>query len=212
MHRAAAARKGTGGPGRRVGVRRSRDTTDGARHGACHGAAGSSVPRATVPDEFITRITSESDVQSIQRTRRVRQPGDIPFVLHALVYTAAIRVALWVTPSTARLLNFVASRVAASASRPGAPTVDQLAWATRAAGRRVPRATCLVQALSAQLLLARHGHRSQLRIGVNRGPDGEFRAHAWVEVDDRIVVGARRGTWYRPLPDLDPVLQRAAFR
>ena len=53
----------------------------------------------------------------------------------------------------------------------------------RLASCYVPRATCLVQALAAQVLLSWQGLDSHLRIGVALSADKEFEAHAWVECD-----------------------------
>ena len=56
------------------------------------------------------------------------------------------------------------------------------------AARRIPRATCLTQAIAAQLLLARYGNASTLRLGVLTS-SGQFKAHAWVEHNGGIVIG-----------------------
>ena len=66
--------------------------------------------------------------------------------------------------------------------------VDRYAWAVDVASRRVPRASCLTQALALQSLLARAGYPSELRIGVAK--DGAaLEAHAWLESGGRIVIG-----------------------
>lgn len=103
-----------------------------------------------------------------------------------------------------RLLRKVSRR------RPGQPDdiskglPGRVAWAMAAAGRFLPRAgNCLAQALAAEVVLARHGLPAMLRIGVAFAEDGGFRAHAWVEVDGTIVVGASRGlSSFVPLPPL----------
>jgi len=64
----------------------------------------------------------------------------------------------------------------------GTHTPDELRWAVAAAARRIPGATCLVQALALQRLLAQSGHRSQLRIGVDKA-GAEFDAHAWLMLE-----------------------------
>ena len=48
---------------------------------------------------------------------------------------------------------------------------------------------CLPRALVAQHLLRRNGFEAQLCIGAARGSEGEFQAHAWLEVDRQIVFG-----------------------
>jgi hypothetical protein len=76
------------------------------------------------------------------------------------------------------------------AARPGNGVVEakRLAWAVMAASRRVPRATCLVQALTLQHLLSKNGHGSELIIGVDNS-EGQFSAHAWLVFDGEILIG-----------------------
>jgi hypothetical protein len=128
-------------------------------------------------------------------------------LLHAVAYCCAVRLALWVVPSRV-LLRYVRDRVerVGEGTGSGSPTAEEIAWTVRAAGRRIPRSTCLVEALSVQLLLAMRGYRSELRIGVARDDRQNFTAHAWVEVGGRVLVGARRGMRYAPLPDLGHTL------
>jgi Transglutaminase-like superfamily len=66
-------------------------------------------------------------------------------------------------------------------------SVDRLAWAVSVAGSVIPGATCLVQALVLQAVLERSGQESQIHLGVNRGTF--LKAHAWVVVGDRTVLG-----------------------
>jgi hypothetical protein len=74
------------------------------------------------------------------------------------------------------------------AARPGADPV-RIAWALAVASRFVPRPTCLVQALAAHRLLARHGHASALCIGVAKSDAAGFAAHAWIECGGAVLVG-----------------------
>jgi hypothetical protein len=70
-------------------------------------------------------------------------------------------------------------------------SVQQTAWAVAAAARRLPRgATCLPQALACHTMLHRRGYASRLHIGAAaREGIGEISAHAWVEIDDRVIIG-----------------------
>lgn len=80
---------------------------------------------------------------------------------------------------------------------------DRIVWAVSVVGRRISAATCLVQALTTQVLLARHGQRSNLRIGVAKDNRGNLKAHAWVEYRERIIIGnAPDISVYTPLPSL----------
>jgi hypothetical protein len=53
----------------------------------------------------------------------------------------------------------------------------------------VPHATCLTQALAAQTLLRFRGDWAKLCLGVARGDFGEFKAHAWLEADGKVIIG-----------------------
>ena len=54
---------------------------------------------------------------------------------------------------------------------------------------------CLAQALAGYVVCSRYGLESVLKVGVKRGRDNRFEAHAWLEHNGKIVVGY--------LPDLD---------
>ena len=76
-----------------------------------------------------------------------------------------------------------------------APSPAQIAEAVERARRGVPGVyKCLPAAYAAHLLMHRHGHASSVQVGVARDPAGKVEAHAWVEHDGRILLGA--------LPDL----------
>ena len=79
---------------------------------------------------------------------------------------------------------------------------DEIAWSVTTAARYIPRATCLTQALAAQWLHTRAGCATRLRLGVTRGADGVFRAHAWLERDGRVVVGGEERGAYAAFPPL----------
>ena len=107
-----------------------------------------------------------------------------------------VRIGLWVLPF-GRVRDLVAREPAAVQGR-GEPRrtaadlqrfVADVVWAVVAISRRVPRATCLTQALVAQRLLADDGIASEIRLGVARDTTGAFEAHAWLLHEGRIVLG-----------------------
>ena len=51
-------------------------------------------------------------------------------------------------------------------------------------------------------MLARRCYASQLQIGVAR-EEGEFKAHAWVECEGQIIIGAAGVAQYIPFPNLE---------
>lgn len=56
------------------------------------------------------------------------------------------------------------------------------------ASLRVPKATCLVQAISGWIMLQRSGIRVVVRIGVQKDSLG-FSAHAWLSMGEETIIG-----------------------
>ncbi|HEU5451494.1 MAG TPA: lasso peptide biosynthesis B2 protein [Terriglobales bacterium] len=82
----------------------------------------------------------------------------------------------------------------------GVPTLSpgRLALLFHAVARRYP-ARCLVRSLALCWLLARHGFKSEVRIGVRRA-GSELDAHAWVERDGAVLNDSTSvGETYIPL-------------
>jgi len=111
-------------------------------------------------------------------------------LIQLLIAVIMIRLSLWLFPFKA--LNHWLCAFAATESDDQMVewnVVDNVATAIQACSRYVPYASCLTQALAARTLLGLKGQNSQLKIGVGRDEDGKFMAHAWVEVDGKIIIG-----------------------
>lgn len=79
-------------------------------------------------------------------------------------------------------------------------SVKNVVWSVETAGRLMPWArTCLTQALAAQVLLLRRGYPAKLHIGVVKGDEDQFLAHAWVESGSEVVIGGHEFERYTPL-------------
>jgi hypothetical protein len=124
---------------------------------------------------------------------------------------AQLRV--WTRP-TGRLVRDAPS-VARGNGRPDAARLEtavrRAALALDRALRRGPlRPSCLVRALALADLLARRGVPDGLvRIGVRRGDGRVIDAHAWVELDGRVVGDdPRRVRRFTPLGAVVPVARR----
>lgn len=127
--------------------------------------------------------------------------GQRQLLVLALIVVANVRVALCVLPSRliVRLMRRL-THVAAGASRSRGPSAERVAWAVSSASRVVPRATCLTQAISGQLLLRHYGHAAKLCLGVARSEPGRFLAHAWLERDGRVLLGGAESVTFTRLP------------
>jgi hypothetical protein len=73
------------------------------------------------------------------------------------------------------------------------------------AAHLVPGSTCLVRALAAQSLCRRFGYDPELRLGARRDDEGELEVHAWLEMDDEVLIGGGQEltdyTLFTPAPE-----------
>ncbi len=122
--------------------------------------------------------------------------ADLPPQRRALLVRALLTVSLYraaLSTLPFRVVRSLAARRVKPSRRAltRAKRPEELTWAVAAASRRVPRASCLTQALALQEMLARAGLASDLHIGVAKSEDGRFEAHAWLEREGRVVIGGR---------------------
>ena len=107
---------------------------------------------------------------------------------------AALLLLAWIQ---LRLFRWKPSVEHLASSSPVCRSVDsaRVAATVRAmesASRRLPfESTCLIKALAVRRMLGRDGAATSLRLGVAKGVRGEFEAHAWLELDGRVIVGGQ---------------------
>lgn len=150
--------------------------------------------------------------------------------LRLLPVVASVRWRLWRTPFARLqrqwrdLVQGELDRSAPLSARLDESDLTAKVWreahAVRRAARLVPRGSCLTQAMALQLVLARRGEPCSVRIGVDRnlatknssatasagGADtasSRFEAHAWVEWQDRVILGGDISRW-KPLTVFAP--------
>ncbi len=136
--------------------------------------------------------------------RRVARFWSLPaadrwLLMKAFALLAVVRLRLAVLPFRPGM-----RRPPAQEAAPGKQaSPERIAWAVDRAGRYAGNATCLARALAAQDILARHGFRSRVSIGVvageKKGRTSELIAHAWVEFGGQILVGGPDVSRYTPL-------------
>ncbi len=88
-------------------------------------------------------------------------------------------------------------------------TKEQIVWSVEAASCRIPFAeNCLVKALVAHILLKEAGYPATLHIGVAKKDAESFQAHAWIESEGQVVIGAPEddGPRFIPLPNIEGML------
>ena len=113
-------------------------------------------------------------------------------LLKAVLLLGAIRLGLWLLPfQTLRRCLAESTRIGIKPrEKRERPSRERIIWAVETAGRFTPpAATCLTQALTAQVLLLRWGYPALLRIGAAKEEGERFMAHAWVESEGKVVIG-----------------------
>lgn len=124
------------------------------------------------------------------------------FLLEVFSTVALIRLALTLFPFK-RVLGWVKTKLYEGPNHADI-AAGNIIWAVVVSSRLIPQATCLTQALSAQVVLAKYGFESDLRIGVARDEQGSFEAHAWLERKGQIILGGRHDlARYAALPSLE---------
>jgi len=98
----------------------------------------------------------------------------------ALLFLWLTRLGLWI--ASLRNVQSLLKRFARRRREASALSAGQIVELVSRCADYVPKADCLPQALIAEVLLRREGYQPTLKIGVARGENGEFQAHAWVEV------------------------------
>jgi Transglutaminase-like superfamily len=127
-------------------------------------------------------------VNALRGLRRL-PARDVALLLDAAVLVAVARLTLACLPlrRVLRLASGAARRVPRSRAR---ASRERASWAVQAVARRIPGAACLAQALAGHVLLMRHGHPCRVCIGVRRDGTRPLEAHAWVEDDGSVLIGA----------------------
>jgi hypothetical protein len=134
-------------------------------------------------------------IRAVARLIRL-SPPERRLLVRAAWLLVLLRLALAALPLP--LLERLVRRLARARSGT-APSVDQIGWALAAAARRVPGASCLVQALAARILLGRQRIPAVVRLGVARERGAALASHAWVESEGRVVVGDAHLDRYVPI-------------
>ncbi|MEO1124401.1 MAG: lasso peptide biosynthesis B2 protein [Cyanobacteria bacterium J06639_16] len=117
--------------------------------------------------------------------------GDRQLLIKTFILLSLIRLGLWLLPFQ-RLRQFLdlirQGNRQASQIQPTDP--DKIITAVNISSRYMPGGEkCLARALTTQTLMFWHGYSPQLHLGVTKGEQGEFEAHAWVEHQGQVVIG-----------------------
>jgi hypothetical protein len=78
--------------------------------------------------------------------------------------------------------------------------VERIRWAVLTVARYGPLSfVCFPQALAAHAMLRRRGIGSVMHYGVRRSADRQMRAHTWLEVENRMLLGGESAMLFAPI-------------
>jgi len=120
-----------------------------------------------------------------------------------------VRLGLWLLPFL-RLRSYLDNLSTDKPITRQQVPIAQIVWAVDTSSQYSPgQPKCLARALTTQVLMRRQGHSSALKIGVMKGTQGQFEAHAWVEKEGDVVIGrlANLGSFV-PLSNVSPNVSR----
>lgn len=129
---------------------------------------------------------------------------DYYFLCMTVALLSSLRLSLWLF-SLSKVLNILKNTSQSQKPITRSITISKIVWAVNIATRYTPGSTkCLAKALTVQVLMSRYGYLPEFRIGVSKGETGEFKAHAWIEYQGRIVVGGLSNlSQFIPLPSVE---------
>ena len=129
--------------------------------------------------------------------RRLRKLWASPLHFKALLAEAFVRIwALTVVrflPVPGRAQRLMRGHQV-SQPRRVAPSFEEICRAVDVAARFVPGVSCLVKAQAGDAMLNRFGYTAEIKIGVSK-ESSDLKAHAWVECEGRVVLGATRNQY-----------------
>ena len=108
-------------------------------------------------------------------------------LLEAFFLLWRIRLSLWFF-SFRLVRRFVRHQLCRPRDRKPEFSSKQTGRNVKRAARYVFSGSCLTQAYTVQIMLARRGQPSDIRFGARKKGD-KFEAHAWVEIHDTIIIG-----------------------
>jgi len=111
-------------------------------------------------------------------------------IFKALILLWIVRILLWIVPFS--IINKLIDKLDMISNESNSKfSKEKLIWAIQAMSIYTPQATCLTCALGAKILLYTYDYSSNIQIGVSR-TDIEFEAHAWLESDNKIILGGSK--------------------
>jgi len=113
-------------------------------------------------------------------------------IFEALILTGLVRFAILFIPfnKLARRIGKYKDESTYEVSDLERATIGNVSWAVNRVSKRTPwESKCLVQALTAQLMLNKRKISSTVYLGLTKNKEKKLKAHAWLRCGSEIITG-----------------------
>lgn len=110
-----------------------------------------------------------------------------------------VKLLLWIFPFSKTKNTIEKNALVNFDSQKPIFSTDELSRAIKIVNDYVIGSTCLTRTLAGHELYSKYGFKTKIQIGVVK-EEGKLKAHAWLEMDDKIVMG-RSKISYTPILD-----------
>ena len=136
--------------------------------------------------------------------RRIKQFNQLPKAEKCILFLAwqrswQVRISLWLR-SYKETRSRLEDRFTSQENKlENSVSAERIAYLVMAASKWVMSSTCLTRALVGEWLLKEAGFNPSLHIGVKKGEEKDFEAHAWLEMDGEKLIGGTAAEGFKQI-------------
>ena len=136
--------------------------------------------------------------------RRIKQFNQLPKSEKKILFLAwqrswQVRISLWLR-SYKETRSRLEDRFTSQENKlENSVSAERIAYLVMAASKWVMSSTCLTRALVGEWMLKEAGFNPSLHIGVKKGEEKDFEAHAWLEMDGEKLIGGTAAEGFKQI-------------
>jgi len=136
--------------------------------------------------------------------RRIKQFNQLPKSEKKILFLAwqrswQVRISLWLR-SYKETRSRLEDRFTSQENKlENSVSAERIAYLVMAASKWVMSSTCLTRAFVGEWMLKEAGFNPSLHIGVKKGEEKDFEAHAWLEMDGEKLIGGTAAEGFKQI-------------
>jgi hypothetical protein len=136
--------------------------------------------------------------------RRIKQFSQLPGPEKQILFLAwqrawQVRLSLWFYSYKQTRSRIEDQFIANEKKAKNTVSAARIAYLVIAASKWVVSSTCLSRALVGEWMLKEAGFDPSLHIGVKKGEEKDFEAHAWLEIDGEKLIGGTAAEGFKQI-------------